>query len=119
LEEKYNLFREKRRNQGRSKEYKADISYAYPIGERDYIAKTYEIKFVGLKSNLVGSQPYLEDTIKVYQKCKAGALVKVYCDPDDPSSALLEKGYKSYVPTYLIFGLIAIAYGIYGTIKNY
>jgi len=71
-----------------------------------------------LESNFKGSRSYLEETLKVFQKYKPGAPVKVCNDPENPSDSVVEKGYQGYIPTYLIFSSLAIGFGIYGLIKD-
>ena len=118
LEQKFRLFRGKRSNPGSSKKYETKIVYKYNIEGQEYISESYEINFLGFKSNLSGSHSYLEDVLKVRQKYKPGSTVEVYYDPDSPAKALLVKGYQGYLPTYLLFSLLASGYGVYGIIKN-
>ncbi|MDX1776899.1 MAG: DUF3592 domain-containing protein, partial [Desulfobulbales bacterium] len=118
LEKKLNLFRGKRSNPGSSKKYEAHIIYKYNIAGQEYISEPYEINFLGFTNNLSGSHSYLEDVLKVRQKYKPGSTVEVYYDPDNPAKALLVKGYQGYLPTYLLFSLLAIGTGIYGKIKD-
>jgi hypothetical protein len=100
-------------------QYNVVITYAYDVEGLRYGSDRHSVSFIGLTGHISGSRHYLEEILKINAKYYPGAEIEVFHDPDDPERAVLEKGYQGYLPTYIVFGLIAIGVGVYLAIRGF
>ena len=118
IKQKFKLFTGGRKGRPAKKTYAAWISYGYMVDGEYYRSDTYEINYLGFRDGLTGSRSYLEEVLNVRKKYPVGSPVDVFYDPEDPASAVLARGYRGYMPTYLIVSLLAIGYGLYGLVRD-
>ena len=82
--------------------YSVDVLYRYEFGGREYRSNRYQ--FMG------GSSSGYDRRARIVEALPAGAVTPCYVDPDEPSEAVIERG---FTPDTL-FGLLPLLFAIVG-----
>lgn len=104
----YSSINDRRSQSGRERSYFPQVTYQWMVGDRSFDGKRYSL---GQEHPGYAERSEARDAAKRFP---VGGDVKVYYDPADPASAVLDRSLQPGVFVPLPLGLLMLAVGVAG-----